>query len=63
MTDEATVDSPQNTNGRVYLDAVVSNTRAASSPKRHSGLAWLMLPLVVAGAAFVILRRARTALD
>jgi hypothetical protein len=63
MSDQTAAEGRASTNGRVYLDGVVSGTRAASSPKRHSGLAWLLLPLVVAGAAFAVLRRVRSAID
>jgi hypothetical protein len=63
MSEDTTVDSPQSTNGRVYLDGVVASTRAAAAPKKRRSIGRLLIPAVVAGAAIVAFRRLRAAID
>jgi hypothetical protein len=60
MSEEAKVDSKESTNGRVYLDDVVANTREAAKPRRKRGVVLLLVPALVAGAALVAYRRAKT---
>jgi hypothetical protein len=52
---ETTIDNPPSTNGRVYLDGVVQNTRAAATPKRRR-LSRLLLPALIGSIAIVTLR-------
>jgi hypothetical protein len=63
MDESATSAREASSNGRVYLDGVVANTRAAAAPKARRGLRRFVLPAILAGAAFIVLRRVRTAVD
>jgi hypothetical protein len=63
MSEQTAADSSASTNGRVYLDGVVSGTRAAASPKRRGGITKLLVPAIAAGALLLVLRRLKVAAD